>query len=182
MPSPLTWPLVLGVLVAVLAPAAGAANPGARKSVVIVNGPANPVPVAVQGSATVTGSVAISNTPSVTVTLPAGEYVGFSHIYMPAGRRFVIEYVSTKCKLGLGEKVEVTFDALTSGVTGLYTIPVQYEGSTFGFDAEFGSQMVKVYVDPGTTIGLEMHRQGTPGISGSPYCDYSFSGYLVTVP
>jgi hypothetical protein len=157
-----------------------------------------------------TPSVTVSNTPSVTVSnqptvklaagstveiTPAqpfvartvvnvvlGDVIGTASIDLPASQRFVVEYVAVRCRSGLGQKMEVQFQAQTNGVTGNYTIPVQYQGSTAGLDTNFGSQLVKVYADPASQLTMDIHRHGSPALDGTANCDYSFSGYLVNGP
>lgn len=53
--------------VAILCPPAWAAAVDANKDVRVINTPAEAVPVAVQGTATVTGGVQVTNTPTVKV-------------------------------------------------------------------------------------------------------------------
>jgi hypothetical protein len=179
-------------------------------SVIVSNTPS--VTVSNTPSVTVsnTPSVTVSNTPSVTVSnqptvklaagstveiTPAqpfvartvvnvvlGDVIGTASIDLPASQRFVVEYVAVRCRSGLGQKMEVQFQAQTNGVTGNYTIPVQYQGSTAGLDTNFGSQLVKVYADPASQLTMDIHRHGSPALDGTANCDYSFSGYLVNGP
>src|SRR5260370_29834403 len=55
------------LIVALSAPATRAAGPPSGLDVHVVNTPSNPVPVTLQGTGTVSGNVAITNTPNVNV-------------------------------------------------------------------------------------------------------------------
>jgi hypothetical protein len=153
-----------------------------------------------QGTSTVSGSVSVSNFPttqSVTGTVkidPSGNTVrtssaapqpfiietvltfsdGQSNLSccgftVPAGKRLVIEFVSVRSGGGA---------ALTNVMLSTYV------GSTFaGFDLALDqhqpvpgvSQLVKIYADGGTRVGLQAGRNGS---SGSQNVVYDISGTL----
>jgi hypothetical protein len=164
--------------------------PDAR-DVVVINTPANPVPIIAQGTTTVTGNVSVTGTvginPSANIVkventtnplsvrdadtaarqvhrvhlcqaLPAGQFdITVPTYTVPAGNRFVIEYVHIKAN-GPGDfDTEAVLRVFIGGSQSLYDFLPTQTSSVFG---ELISQQVKIYADPGQ---IEFRFSRSPG-------------------
>jgi hypothetical protein len=160
--------------------------------------------VAVTGSVNVanTPSVNVANTPGVTVsnqptvhvaggvkadTTPAQPFqttVGLSitdgnndatgSFTAPAGTTLVIEFVSAQCQVTLGQRADLNFSTSVNGAEGTYSIPLVLQHSTIGYDHLAGTQLTRVYADPGSSIDLYFRSAPSTLLQG---CSVSFSGY-----
>jgi hypothetical protein len=173
---------------------------------VIVNTMANPVPVTLQGSSTVSGSVSITGTPTVNVASTtntpllvrdvdrpgrlasyadtAGSPFGTefdavpSFKAVPAGKVLVVEYVSAIATLGSGENI--TRFALTWGGNTHY-FPMNHQGQfNDGNETFIASQPIRFSV--GATDGLAVLVGRNVATNSTDEILASISGYLVDAP
>ena len=227
-----TLPALLSGVAVLIVADVGAVMAQASKDrdVVIVNTSAQPVPTTVQTLPSISGSVSITNTPTVnlqpgaTVGIsPAGNVVrvggvvsvsdadnparqpaevliatGFTSgslvitpngcIFVsgtciggtvPPGKRLVIESAGADVRLPSGQKalVSVFIGRTTGGIS--HPIPVTGHGTFAGQDVFHGSQALRMYADPGTTISAVVQRDSS---SGDGSATVTFSGYFVDIP
>ena len=97
---------------------------------------------------------------------------------IPADKRLVVEFVSARVTVPLGQQ---GFVALNDGIAGagyVYSIPVTAEEATPQFQTFVGNQLVRLYVDGNGFNGptVQCRRNST---AGTTYCDVSISGYLI---
>ena len=188
--------------------APGGNSPGPE--VTVVNTVTNPVPVMLQGSKAIIGSVAIADTPTVNIApsnsvsivgtvqvsnaaggpvvvrnAEAGEpyqvektidlsdgFIGNNVpvVRVPAGKRFVIEYVSGTADVGLASVGILTY-LPNSGIIKFHFVPIE-ANSVFG-------RVVKFYAAANSQISCQVTRTSD---SGDGVCLLTLSGYLVDVP
>ena len=95
---------------------------------------------------------------------------------VPAGKRFVIEYVSARVQLQPGQGLD-QFDIWTTG--GGVSLPHHMIATTQGnTGVSLVSQPVRFYADPGTLVSIFV-RSTIQNVIGSG--SLSLSGYLVDV-
>ena len=188
----------------ILCPAAWAA--AADKDVRVINTTADAVPVAVQGTATVTGGVTIGNAAShpvpvvgeVTVRSPlpqplgmtvfgtltsAGGYYLENWTYtVPAGKQAVITYVGIKVRVPIGSNVQLEYKYLPTGgstldETTVTMNPKKVDSIVFvGYEDWWDTQFPQIYLSAGTTL------RGTAYADASGSGQLYLSGYLVDAP
>src|SRR5215470_11729522 len=103
-------------------------------------------------------------------------------IKAPANQRIVIEYVSGLCGINLGQQVsDVNLLTIAGGVIAVHDLTVvNPAGVVRGGEQEIAfGQMVRVYADQNTTIGLEVT---STNVSSSASCVLALSGQAVDVP
>ncbi|HVF87004.1 MAG TPA: hypothetical protein VM866_05410 [Pyrinomonadaceae bacterium] len=162
---------------------------GTTRPVKVVNTPAEPVPVA--------GTVNVGNgrgnpLPVRDVDNPARQPVhsgGFcggngcqTTLYtVPAGKRFVIEYVSMFAEMPVGEVAFCRLDTFIEGRLVRHRLSMTAPAAAFDINpgASLGQQ-VRLYADAGTTVTAVGSYSGTVGVDGG--FTFSVSGYLVDVP
>ena len=100
---------------------------------------------------------------------------------VPAGKRLVIEYVSFRALIPVGQVAELEISTVVSGQTGLYLLPMTQPSvnTSGGIPRTSVAQQVRLYADPGTKVRFEGMRNSD---TGPQAYFYSFSGYLVNVP
>lgn len=125
-----------------------------------------------------------------TCTSPAG-ILGCSPFGPPVapGKRLVIEYVSLEACMAPGQATVVHVQTTVSGVLISHSLPLTPvapgPGTLFACNLPTTSsttamgQQVRLYADPGTTVGLDAFRTSNAGIA---LFDISISGYLQDVP
>jgi hypothetical protein len=100
-----------------------------------------------------------------------------SSFTVPTDKTLVIEYVTAHTQGDINSIYTITLEAFTNGKTVRYILPmdvIAYSGGRI-FS---GSQMVKIYADPGSKVSFGTIKMvGTTGRT-----DLSISGYLVDVP
>lgn len=108
---------------------------------------------------------------------------------VPAGKRLVIEYASMSACMLQGQSATLTiFTTVNSGFVGhlVNVAPAAGPGTpNIGCNSPAASsitavgQQVRLYADPGTTVGVEGLRNSN---TGTVDFSFSISGYLVDVP
>ncbi|MGH9788793.1 MAG: hypothetical protein ACRD4U_08855 [Candidatus Acidiferrales bacterium] len=98
---------------------------------------------------------------------------------VPPSKRLVIEHVSFKGVLPVGQKFTGVMVDL-SGPGKIHFLVAAPQGSVGSFDVFAASQPLRMYADPGTTVAVSAFRTDAAGSSGS--LDFNLSGYLVDVP
>jgi hypothetical protein len=179
------------IVVGVSLVAAPAANAQAPKEVIVVNAPAAPVPVTVQGSP----SVLIGNpsVPTIALDNPAvqpfqrflvgemadGEFNMGDElaVTVPAGKRLVIELASAIVTTAAGQNVRIRVDATAGGGAGAHHLTVAEEPWQGVIDHK-GIQLTRMYADPGSTVYIRVARDQGAGVAS---VNASISGYLVNV-
>ncbi len=187
-----------------LMPAAAAPRASTDKDVRVINTPAEPVPVVgnvgVVGTPTVglspsanTVNIAMPTSPlpvQVTEVAPRQPVQVFKHVEplpfdleqpiytVPAGKRLVVEYVSTYMVIPVGSGAFANITTEVGGTTARHYLPMTeqttYDAGTT--EVSVGQQLTRLYADPGTTVVYEVHRNTG---SLNTETEISFSGYLV---
>jgi hypothetical protein len=103
---------------------------------------------------------------------------------VPSGRRLVVEFVSAQGSANPGQLVSlVNLLARFNGATtfaGVRLQPIAPDGFQ-GIPVESaGSQLVRIYADPGSTLVVTVRRTG--GYSERAFGEVFLSGYLAPVP
>lgn len=157
--------------------------------VFVTNDTSRPVPV--QGTVTVQG------TPSVNVVdarepfekrldfdLDDGDFSDTASFTVPAGKRLVVEFMSARVTLPLGQTPSIFVNAL-SGALG-YALPLEPQGvraTGVGTFNEFGTARdILEFADPEEFYDVLLERQpSSPGgnVSGSGSGSVYLSGYLL---
>ena len=113
----------------------------------------------------------------------------FGSAGVPAGQRWVIEYVSANCRIdnarqlmsqafvstGIGFRSMLHYLAIPDHVGA-----VGDSGSGINV-VQFGQQ-VRLYADAGSTLSFGAGTSGSTPFTGYPNCDFSISGQAVSVP
>ena len=175
----------MGVAVLIVCVAGAAAAPPDR-DVVVVNTPAQPVPVV----ATITGPVTAAITPSkepfqqdVSVLVDAGVLSNTVSFAVPSGKRLVLEYVSGNTRVDDQELVRVNILTTAGGVSATHTLaPIvfhrPFEAPTHAdFIVTYG-QTVRIYADPGTQVSVMATRSENAEITAT-FFQLALSGYMV---
>lgn len=119
----------------------------------------------------------------VSITLPSGKSSGIGSIQVPEGKRLVIEYITMSAfvPMGSGQRPLITIQAVTNGTGILHTPAIATHAGmpVNGVQADYfvGSQAVKLYADPGTSLVIGTSRTGST--KGSAAIDVSLSGHFV---
>ena len=95
----------------------------------------------------------------------------------PLGKRLVIEYVSARILMPLGQKVSFQVQLSVGPSIPLVNVPAISQGTFFAEDLFIASQQVRIYVDPGVGVSLVTSRSTTSG--GWNNTDWSVVGHLV---
>jgi hypothetical protein len=110
-------------------------------------------------------------------------------VVVPAGQRWVIEYISANCKIDNTQ--QTMSQAWIATVIGpsqtvhFLTIPdrVGAKGdSGDGVNVVQLGQLVRLYAEAGTTIQFSAGMSVHTDFEGYPFCDISLSGQAVSVP
>ena len=157
------------------------AQGGPSKDVVVVNGPAQPVPTVAQG----TTRVRDVDHPARNVFqrrlnafFAEGSFSGSESFVVPAGERLVIEHVSSAGVVPVGQQLQGHIQTSVNGLVSPHWIVLTPQG-VFVNQVSTGSQLVRIYADPGTTVTLEGFRNGGSSTGG---LDVTLSGHLVALP
>ena len=175
----------------------GAGPPGGL-DVTVINDPDNPIPVTIDGTSVVTGSVAITNTPTVKI---AGEPYAvrvngdcnttfcFFNTYpqVPAAKRLVITYISVLVRPTLTTTI-VDLAQLSATDTILGNNNARYyfgftqigrAGASNVFNSWAVSSPVLAFVAAGGSPRVEVGLQNNGAIS---VAEATLTGYLVDAP
>ncbi len=98
---------------------------------------------------------------------------------VPAGKRLVIEHVSVRIELALGQTARASIAVSLNGKTASHYLVMVGQGTVIGQPdrAVFvTSQEMRLYVDPGTRPGVNVERDNANQL-GNAYA--SISGQLV---
>jgi hypothetical protein len=166
---------------------------GPTKPVLVVNSPSEPVPV--------TGTVNVGNLgdgplPVRDVDNPARQPVQadafcdgtgatgcFTRIFeVPPGKRLVIEYASMQAGIPAGQVALFEIQTLAGGASSSvqHSFPLSAPSvSGFGGGLTAVGQQVRVYADPGISVGVAGRRNI---VAGDARFNFTISGYLVDVP
>lgn len=173
----------------------------AAAPVQVINPPTQPVPVTVQGNATVQGSVTVTNTSANPVGVQSADEPGrgaqpfqiqvfgvpfdcsgsppATALTVPAGSELVIEFVSAAGQGTPGVLVTTSIVTTVNGTTVSHQLATvvsamaNVPSGTAPFDL---AQPLRLYADPGTTVKLAGCFQGS--IAGT-VATVSISGYLL---
>lgn len=180
--------------------------------VTVVNPPSAPVPVAIQGTGVVTGSVAVTNTPNVNVAnevaarivaMPSpAPYRADRHLPLtdlatsiqgpyenvPDGLRVVIEYVSFYCTTRPGDSMlNVGIGVRGVGPDGIaktmfYHFPLQKAAADFGGLSRWHASQAVRLYADPGEIRYEATRTGGGILDDFWTCDMALSGHAVALP
>ena len=104
---------------------------------------------------------------------------------VPAGKRLVIEYVSVTATIGAGEKVRAFVRGGNGFTEAIHPIVMNYQVTVSSNDVFVGSQPLKLYAEPGTSVVVLVSRRdaaNTGAVSPNAGLESSITGYLVDVP
>ena len=104
---------------------------------------------------------------------------------VPLGKRLVIEYASVLANIGKGEKVHAFVRGGNGFQDALHPIIMNFQLTSAGNDLFVGSQLLKLYAEPGTTVEILISRRDaadTGAVDQDSNLQASISGYLVDVP
>ena len=105
-----------------------------------------------------------------------GQNIAQQILTVPAGKRFVIEYLSADGSLQSGQHASyVRLAITTNGVIGLYTFPVQPYAAG-GAAVFLASQSTHLYADPGTELAVVAVRDSNAGTGAG---EVFVTGHLV---
>lgn len=154
------------------------ASPKAAQSaqdVTVVNTEKNPVPVF-----DVENPAKQPFQTSVLSFIEAGSPSGHAFFRVPAGKRLVIEYISGILSVPFGQSI-VTFELTTtaSRLTANHSVQISFAGVLAGSSQFTAGQLVKIYADPGTIVGVGAFRNT---YTGTGRVSVTISGYLLDVP
>jgi hypothetical protein len=184
------WRAIVVVPALLLAGRAAAVPP---VPVQVTNDAAHAVPVAVQGTATVQGTVKVAGDPAPASAIQAQSscpqpcsatpYADLTLYTVPANKRLVIEHASGFVQLPDGSKAVFTLKTAIAGTSlGGVPYPMVAIDHVLGPAAQAGtvfssSNSLRVYADPGTNVTFHVDVE-----AGTLSIDYAFaniSGYLV---
>ena len=160
----------------VAGPPTGARNAGlAGPATVIVGNPAGN-PVWVRG-------VNDARQPfheSVVLNLGVDDSNESGFIFVPPGKRLVIEYASADALMPVGQRMKIFIRTTLSGNPRDHFLVLYRQGAMSGFDNLTAGQEVRLYADPGTSVTIQAVRLASTG-SGMT-AKVTISGYFVDVP
>jgi hypothetical protein len=166
-----------------------AAPGGGTSQVTVVNTAANPVPVNVQNQPTVN----INGIPSVRIVQDIEPFqrtgqcainndemtCSIENIYIvPENKRLVIENFSCASAIFAGQNLMCIIKTTAGGYWAAHYLPITPLVTETGQNYTSVGQLIKVYVDPGTTVEAQVNRNG---FFGGTNVYFTISGYLVTV-
>jgi hypothetical protein len=166
----------------------GAGGGGAAKEVIVANTAAQPVPAAVQGTVTVSGSVSVSNAPNpalqpwqfaASLDMADGEMSRMVMLpALPAGKRLVLEFGSTELTVLKTQLPSVQIVGTLEGVgSSSHVLAVSNIGShSEGQYRWQGSHALRMYLDNGY---VRVTRSGSS--SSVFFGGVALSGHLVDV-
>jgi len=150
--------------------ASAAQGPGDVK---VVNTPSQPVPVREVGPAqpfqTSGGGTFSNGVDSLSLVL----------VTVPPGKRLVIEYATVGGSTNPGIKLGAVIATTVGGTTVYHQLVVTDQGSIYDPVNYAGSQLMRVYADPGTDVRGFLFR--TPETLGGGAA-ITISGYFVDLP
>jgi len=99
---------------------------------------------------------------------------------VPAGKRLVIEFVSHRTQVDSGDLPDLQLIVKTAGSNHFISLPVSKTATVSGSDYYSGGHPVRIYVDPGEVVTLQVEHifAQMAGPSGL----FSLSGSLVDLP
>ena len=108
---------------------------------------------------------------------------------VPAGQRWVIEYVSASCLIDNSSQAvsSVYISASTGGSGTIHYLAIPDHigavgDSGFSINVVQFGQAVRIYADAGSSVQFAMGTTGATGFSGYPFCSAVISGQAVSVP
>jgi hypothetical protein len=136
--------------------------------------------------------VEVTNTPAAepvqhkcVCVISGGSATTTDTVTVPSGRRLVIEFVSVRALVPIGQTPEVQIftgtGGLPSGTTSMgHSIALPVTPVPGGsVDVYHASQPVRLYADPGSGVTIHVARFQT---TGTATFEVTFSGHLVTLP
>ena len=99
---------------------------------------------------------------------------------VPRGKRLLIEQVATYVCVPKGSGFLVYLTTTLGGTTARWYIPTAFQ-TTYNAgasDAQYGQQSMRVYADPGTSVGFEIHRNNSVSNAGIE-AEISVAGVLI---
>jgi hypothetical protein len=176
--------LALSVMIAIIA----GVNATPTHAGPVVTGTVNignvPLPVTIAGDTTVSGTVKTQDVDNparnafqaqvCTIGFPSCDT--FGQVSVPAGKRWVIEYVSGTCDIPSRDTlVEVSVATIADGHIASHVVPATLVVTVGTTKLYTFAQQTRLYADPGTTV--DFNHGGAPDGDGG--CLVSASGYLV---
>lgn len=184
--------------------------PGITKPVPVIvkNLKTAPVPVQPQGETTIVGSVAITNTPTVTVAATAGAYAnmirllgrawadegfdaadgstvdqGGNPFVVPAGKRLMVESLSGTMRIPSGQTaLYVSFWTGHPKLSQYLAPQLSTSGVDFGnYNVDFYTieeRRVCAFADAGEQLHIAFTRKGSTGAAS---VSITFNGYLIDI-
>jgi hypothetical protein len=115
------------------------------------------------------------------VLIPPGQGTATDQYTVPAGKRLVIEFASNSVTAPTGMKLWVRVQALSGGVFSNYNMTSALLANTAGTDFSVGSEVTRIYADPGSNVTLVVSVLG--GTAGpNTGAEVDLSGHFVDLP
>ena len=115
---------------------------------------------------------------SVNFSLDAGMTIQNGIVIVPAGKRLVIEYISSQAFLPGGQKALFSFFCRAQDDGTWHHLPATASGRFGSQDCFECGHLVRLYADPGTGVALRTQRDSGVGTGTSTM---SLSGHFVSV-
>lgn len=117
----------------------------------------------------------------VTIVIPDVDNLGATSapVPVPADRRLVIESVSARLLIGIGDNAILTIYGNVNGAQSNFYVPLSLSARSAGFDDYRGTHLMRIYHDGdgvrGPVVQCVRYTSGT----GEAYCEVTISGYLI---
>ena len=146
-----------------------------------VDGSGNPIPLLIRDADNPARQPFITTCQGLT-PMSANNLGTCSFTTVPAGKRFVVETATGGCQAPSGSKLfqlaAGVFNS-TSGREAVISVLPVITGPFNGTDNFVMNSSQRFYVDPGDTPGFSF---GSTDTSGSTFCFFTLSGYLINLP
>ena len=90
----------------------------------------------------------------------------------------MIETVSPRGFLAVGDKADFMMEVFTAGVSARYSFEPTFIGTFFTLDRWVASESVRIYADPGSSVRAIFQKNSNTVVGGATF---SISGHLVDV-
>lgn len=98
---------------------------------------------------------------------------------VPADRRLVVESVSVRFLIGIGDNAIVAIYGNIGGAQSIFYVPLTLGSTSAGYDDYRGTHMMRIYHDGDGVRGPQVQCVRYTSGTGQAYCDVTISGYLI---
>jgi len=158
----------------------------ADPKVIVVNTTNNPVPVQLASGSNAPVIVRAVDSPApqpfqtrTNITLAAGVFGALPSLFtVPAGKRLVLEFASTSVFMPSGQPIRILHVGINNPSVANADIYPTFRLTASGDDIYSGSQLIRLYVEPGQEVLVDFER---PTTTGTASANVTLSGYFVDV-